>query len=305
MRIRALVFALSVPSFWLAIVRPALACSVCECDPGAISLGVERPGATTLRVSVESRLLRKESGAGQDAESERENQAMLRLQYSPLERLTLQAEVPGFLWKRHLDAQGVQDDNATGIGDVALSARYEVLRLGYIVPRHVLAVSAGIKLPTGANDRHLPGAEPNEHLQLGSGTYDKTVGLTYLFGDLPWTFFAEASARINGTNGRGFRYGNAIFGSLGARRAFFESQRLILSLEAQARSAGKDRIGGGVSYDKDSGGQVYYGTASAAFAITDKLLIRGTLQVPVASALHGTQSEHTVGYLQLAYDFTL
>jgi hypothetical protein len=304
MRIRA-VFALSVSSFWLALVRPALACSVCECDPVASSLAVDRPAATSLRVSVESRLLRKESGAGEDAESERENQAMLRLQYSPLDRLTLQAEVPGFLWKRHLDAQGVQDDNATGLGDVAFFARYEVLRLGYVVPRHLLAVSAGLKLPTGANDRHLPGAEPDEHIQLGTGTYDKTVGLTYLFGDLPWTLFADVSARLNGTNSRGFRYGNALYGSLGARRAFLDSQRLTLALEAQVRSAGKDRIGGGASYDENSGGQVYYGTASAAFAITDKLLVRGTVQVPVATSLNGTQSEHTVGYLQFAYDFTL
>ena len=29
------------------------------------------------------------------------------------------------------------------------------------------------------------------------------------------------------------------------------------------------------------------------------------MQVPVVTALNGTQSEHTVGYLQFAYDFAL
>jgi len=41
------------------------------------------------------------------------------------------------------------------------------------------------------------------------------------------------------------------------------------------RGQGPSRRGG---YDEDSGGQVYYGTASAAYALTDFLLVRGTLQ---------------------------
>jgi hypothetical protein len=44
---------------------------------------------------------------------------------------------------------------------------------------------------------------------------------------------------------------------------------------------------------------------SAGYAITDNLLIRGTLQVPVVTALHGVQGEHPVAYLALAYDFAL
>ena len=308
---------LSFLSISLFPYHPAHACSVCGCDPAAGTLGLDRPSKDNLRLSIEDRVLSKDAGSAAAAESERENRAMLRLQYAPLTRLTLQAEIPGFLWKRHLDAQGVQDDNGHGLGDMAFSARYEILRLGGFVPRHVLAVIGGIKLPTGANNRHLPGADPDEHLQIGSGTYDKTLGLSYLYGDLPWMLFANASARVNGTNRRNFQYGNALFGSVGVRRTLLESQRLIFSLEAQVRSAGKDRLKGGVGampsmpgmslspYDDDSGGKVYYGTASAGFAITDNLLVRGTVQVPVATALNGTQSEHPVGYLQFAYDFAL
>jgi hypothetical protein len=285
--------------------NPVLACSVCGCDPAAGTLGLDRPSTNFLRVSVEDRLLAKESGIGDDAESERENRATLRFQYSPLTRLTLQAELPSFLWKRHLDAQGVQDDVGHGFGDVAFAARYELLRIGGLAPRHVLAIVGGIKLPTGANDRHLPGAEPDEHLQIGTGSYDETVGLAYVYGEHPWSAFANALARVNGSNARNFQYGNAVFGSVGVRRNVLESERLILSLEAQVRSAGKDRIDGGASYDPDSGGTVYYGTASAAYAITDNLLVRGTVQVPVVTDLNGIQHEHTVGYLQLAYDFAL
>ena len=57
--------------------------------------------------------------------------------------------------------------------------------------------------------------------------------------------------------------------------------------------------------DPDSGGQVYYATAGAAFALTEDLLLRGIVQLPVATSLNGTQGEHLVAYLQLSYDFRL
>lgn len=302
MRVRALLS--FVAGLGLFTASPLFACSVCGCDPAAGTLELDRPSTSFLRLAVEDRILSKESGAGDARESERENRALLRLQYS-LARLTLQAEVPGFLWKRHLDALGVQDDVGHGLGDVAFSARYELLREGGLAPRHVLAVIAGIKLPTGANDRHLPGALPDEHLQLGTGTFDETLGLAYEYGEHPWTLYANATARLNGTNNRRFQFGNALFGTLGARRNFLESERLIVSLEAQLRAAGKDRIDGGASFDENSGGKVFYGTASAAYAIADNLLVRGTVQVPVVTDLSGVQHEHTVGTLQLAYDFAL
>src|SRR5205814_2256969 len=102
----------------LLLSKPLLACSVCGCDPAAGTLGLDRPGAQSLRVAVEDRYLTKESGAGSDAESEREDRMLLRTQFAPLERLVVQAELPWYLFKRHLNAAGEQDDSATGIGDV-------------------------------------------------------------------------------------------------------------------------------------------------------------------------------------------
>jgi hypothetical protein len=284
--------------------RPSFACSICGCDPAASTLGVERPSTQAVRLSLENRYLAKESGDGPEAESEREMRLVLRAQYSPWTPLVLQLDVPLFLWKSHLNAFGLNDDTGRGLGDVALGARYELFRLGGMEPRHVLAVTSQLKLPTGANDRHLPSADPDEHLQLGSGSFDGVFGLSYIFGARPWALFAQASARVNGTNARGFHYGNALFASLGARRNVLEGEKLLLSLEAQARSAGMDRFADG-SRDESSGGQVYYATGSAAYALTESLLLRALVQVPVATSLNGAQSEHPVAYLQFAYDFAL
>jgi hypothetical protein len=302
MRASAIV-AVAVSSFFIFAVRPARACSVCGCDPASSTLGVDRPSSGDLRVAIEDRYLTKESGTGADAESERENRLVLRAQYSPIAPVVLQVEVPYFVFKNHLDAAGVQDDQASGLGDVSLAARWEPLRDG-LSARHVLAVTAALKLPTGANDRHLAGEAPDEHLQLGTGSYDGLFGATYLFGARPWTVFANVSGRLNGTNSRGFHYGNALFASVGARRAFLESGRIIASLEAQARAAGKDRAGDG-SLDPDSGGAVSYATGSVALGVTTNLFFRVLAQVPVVTALNGVQSEHPVLYAALAYDVGL
>jgi hypothetical protein len=288
----------------LLVHRGARACSVCGCDPAAGTLGVDRPSAQSLRLGVEDRYLQKESGAGEDAESEREDRLLVRAQYAPLDRLVFQLEVPVFLFKNHLDAAGFQDDSAHGLGDVALGARYEVLRVG-LEARHVVALTGALKLPTGANDRIIPGAtEPDEHTQLGTGSYDGLGGVTYLYGARPWTLYGNLTGRLNGTNSRDFRYGHALFATAGARRAFLDTGRLVLGLEGQLRVAGKDHRGDG-TYDENSGGRVLYATGNAAYAFTDNLLMRFILQVPVARDLNGVQSEHPVAYLALSYDWSM
>ena len=288
----------------LLSIHPALACSVCGCDPAASTLGLDRPSNGSFRFALEDRVLQKESGTGDDAESERENRILLRAQYAPFHSVVLQAEVPYFTWKRHLNAEGVNDDTAQGFGDATLGARFELFRSG-IEARHVLSLLGSLKMPTGANSRVVKGEDaPDEHIQLGTGSWDQTVGLSYTYGPRPWTLFANVQGRLNTANSRGFRYGHALFATAGARRAFLEGGRLIGSLEAQLRTAGFDRLSDG-SVDPDSGGSVLYSTASLAYALTPDLMMRGIFQVPTATWLHGTQSEHPVAYVALSYDFEM
>ncbi len=283
------------------------ACSVCGCDPSSGTLGLERPTEGDLRLSVEDRYLQKESGAGTDAEGEREDRLNLRVQYSPpVPRLSFQLEVPVYAWRTHLGNDGAVDDTSRGLSDLALTARYELLKLGGVIPRHVLAFTATLKAPTGDN-AHLATVDAgnfDEHKQIGSGTWDGLLAAWYNYGDFPTVVYAGATARINGTNGRGNHYGNALFGTVGVRRSFLEDKHLFFSIDAQVRSAGKDTTPQRV-YDGDSGGFIGYLTGSAGYAITENLLARATLQVPVTRSLNGTQGEHPVGFLALTYDFAL
>ena len=309
MRTRAAIALAAVPQLALWLAPPARACSVCGCDPSSAVLGLERPAESSMRVGIEDRYLQKESGSVGDGsrEGEREDRINLRLQYSPpVPRLSLQLELPVYAWKTHLDASNAVDDTNRGLGDVGLTARYEMLRLGGLAPRHTIAATVTLKAPTVGN-AHLAAAdhgEFDEHKQIGTGTWDDSAGLFYTYADLPAVLYGGFSTRINGTNTRGNRYGNAIFLTLGTRRTFLKSERLYLALDAQLRSAGKDAVPGD-TYDPNSGGLIAYATVTAGFALTQDLLIRGTLQLPVYTALFGVQTEHPVAFLAFAYDVTL
>jgi putative salt-induced outer membrane protein YdiY len=305
MRASALLFALSIPLF---LSKASQACSVCGCDPSGGTLGLDRPTMRDVRLALENRYLWKESGSVDEGtrEGERENRLGLRAQYSPpVPRLSMQFDVP-YTWKVHYGVSGEQDDTNQGLGDVSLTGRWEALWFGGVVPRHVVALLGTLKAPTGSNAHLAPidGDVVDEHKQIGTGTWDELVGISYVYGDFPTVVYANVSARFNGTNSRGNHYGNAIFGTVGVRRSFLETKRLYLSLDAQVRNAGKDTVPGN-TYDENSGGFLAYATVSAGYAITDNLLIRGTVQVPVVTALNGVQSEHPVAYLALAYDFGL
>src|ERR1041384_1400501 len=286
-----------------------LACSVCGCDPSGGVLSLDRPMMSELRVAVEDRYLEKESGVVQDGsrEGEREDRLNLRVQYSPpVPRLSFQLDVPIYAWKTHFGPTDAQDDVSRGLSDVAISARWEALKIGGMVPRHVLALIGTLKLPTGGNS-HLAavdGGEIDEHKQVGTGTWDETIGAWYTFGDFPTVAYAGVSARVNGTNSRGNHYGNALFATLGVRRSFLDDKRLYFAADAQGRHAGFDTTPEG-AYDPNSGGFVGYAVAAAGYAITQDLLVRAVLQLPVITALNGVQSEHPVGYVALAYDLQL
>jgi len=279
----------------------ALACSVCGCDPAALTLGLDRPSTNSMRLAVEDRYLTKESGLDSEFEGERENRMLVRAQFAAAKKFVAQIEVPFFLWRDHVGPTGAVDDTARGLGDVQVTGRYELLRTGGFVPRHVLSLVGALKVPTGANNRSIDG-DIDEHIQLGTGSWDPSLGLWYTFGDHPWTWYSGGTVRLNTQNSRGFQYGNVVSGIAGVRRAFM-NERFFLSLEADARYAGYDHGADGI--DPNSGGFLGYATAGAAVAIGPDLLARLQVQVPVVADLRGLQNEHTVAFAGLSWDFAM
>src|SRR3954454_14706554 len=140
----------------LVSVNPALACSICGCDPAASTLGLDRPSNGSLPLALGNRYLSKEAGSGEDAAKEQEDRLDPRAKSSPFHSLVVQGELPYYTFKKHFNADGLNDDNAQGIGDATVGARFELFRSG-IEARHVLSLVGTLKMPTGANNRILTG----------------------------------------------------------------------------------------------------------------------------------------------------
>jgi len=95
MRARAaLVFIFVLGSGFIGRVHSALACSVCGCDPPQGRWGWTGRSRTPYGLPSRTGFFTKESGAGDAAESEREDRALLRLQYAVLPDLIVQGELP-------------------------------------------------------------------------------------------------------------------------------------------------------------------------------------------------------------------
>ena len=140
------------------------------------------------------------------------NMHMFEAMYGATDNLTLMAMLP---WKNlsmdHVTAGGATfTTKSEGIGDAALTGLYTFLR-SY---PHRLHLTAGVSIPTGSIEERgtTPmgtGLKLPYPMQLGSGTFDPSLGITYLgaSGDWSWGAHTEAKFRI-GDNDEDYTLGN-------------------------------------------------------------------------------------------------
>jgi len=165
--------------------------------------------------------------------------------------------------------------------------------------RTSLTLQGGTKLPLGRNDLQLQGVRLSEHLQAGTGSSDLFAGLSALhLVDERSTLFLSASVRANGANGAGYHYGSAALAN-----AAYEHKlpgRFDGVLELNYRYARQDRLAPG-AFDADTGGQVLYVTPRLLAGVGAGWVARLAAQIPVATRLQGSQTEHAVLNAGLTY----
>src|SRR4051794_27622835 len=88
------------------LLASLLACSVCGCDPAALTVGLDRPSNQSVRLALEDRYLTKESGEAEEFEGERENRMTMRAQLAAAKSFVAQLEIPYYLWREHRGANG-------------------------------------------------------------------------------------------------------------------------------------------------------------------------------------------------------
>ncbi len=153
-------------------------------------------------------------------ESMRTDMYMFGLMYGVTDYLTIMAMtsyVQKFMTLQH-KAMGTFSTSSKGLSDTNLIGMFQLLdrssKNGNSLSRHKLHVNLGVSLPTGSiNQRgNTPMASDvilGYPMQLGSGTFDPIVGLTYVYKIEQWAFGSQANMVIRlGENYKGYRLGN-------------------------------------------------------------------------------------------------
>lgn len=137
---------------------------------------------------------------------------MFGLMYAPSNKLTLMTMVPySRLSMNHLTRMGSRfTTQSDGLGDIQVSALYTFERQEH----DLFHFDIGLSVPTGSIDkRDDTPAGPNQRLpypmQLGSGTFDPKIGITYLGAMNEWSWGAHAAGIFRvGENSMHYTLGN-------------------------------------------------------------------------------------------------
>jgi len=146
----------------------------------------------------------------------------LDLDYVSNRHWGIQAQIPYYNRSHTTIAEGdteISGSHASGIGDVRLLGRWQTssMKSGW-------SVQAGLKLPTGKfNQDFASGPEEGElldrGLQLGTGTTDAMVGISYFVRPTTnWSYFAQLIGQRALDSRDGFRPGSSFNVNVGIRR---------------------------------------------------------------------------------------
>jgi hypothetical protein len=139
---------------------------------------------------------------------------MLGAMYGISDRVTAMVMVPHIKKSMdHVTRMGGQFNTSTdGVGDIKVSTMISLVKQ----PNHRLHAMIGVSLPTGAIGERAaipinPDAQLPYPMQLGSGTWDISPGITYTGTSEQFYWGSQASAVIRtGTNNRQYSLGNQV-----------------------------------------------------------------------------------------------
>jgi len=136
----------------------------------------------------------------------------------------------------HINGMGTEfTTKAEGFGDVKLTGLVNL----YEQKNHNIILQAGLGLPTGSvNQRDRTPMGPDQKLpypmQLGSGTFDPIVGLTYNGRQHHWSWGSQAGTTLRlGENSEDYTLGNTYKASVWAARDLSDAFSASLRIEGR------------------------------------------------------------------------
>ena len=196
----------------LSIPFKSRACSVCGCGVGNYHYGILPQFAKNfvgLRYRYSSYTSTLDGSHAHQYSYETFRTAELWGRFYPAKRVQAFVFVP-FNFNEKIE--GPTKKNLKGLGDIILSANYNVINTYDSTDRffkHNLLVGAGLKLPTGEYRQIENGLTVNQNFQLGTGSVDVLLNAIHTIRHGNMGLNAELSYNLNMTNKDEYRFGNS------------------------------------------------------------------------------------------------
>ena len=187
--------------------------------------------------------------------------------------------------------------NFSGVGDVVVHGTY-VLQQSMDPEVPYFALTAGVKLPTGAtNKSNERGEQAEVTIQPGTGSFDGVASLNGrfnlgtvkslngLYTFLPLT--SNITVRVNGKGKNDYRIGNEIVASFGTSVEL--DQRFRLLLQFNARSMGHSDVGATDEESSHTGGTWIFLTPGIGSELFSNINLFVYAQIPLYQNVNGVQ----------------
>lgn len=162
---------------------------------------------------------------------------MFGLMYAPSDKVTMMAMIPYVSMEMdHVTRMGqVFTTKSDGLGDIKLTALVDL----YQYKNAKLHANVGLSFPTGSMDERddtpaMSNAKLPYPMQIGSGTYDPLLGLTFVNYSEQWSWGSQLRSVLRfGKNNEGYRLGHR-YGLTGwVQRNMNENFSLTFRLDGQ------------------------------------------------------------------------
>lgn len=266
----------------------AWGCASCSCgDTTLTAMGVEMPFRHRVRLSLEERLSGHAIGEAETFERSWSLRSTLGGSWSPTSWWTVAATVP-------LVATWTQGANRVwrdlvGLGDAEAMTRFIVYRDRAFGPRHLIGLTAGLKLPTGPRVNDSGGYPAPEDDQPGSASWDPFGAASYTYFGDNYALFGSATVRWTTEGRRGYRRGESLGATVGAQLQPWSWGAVALAADARW-SAAATLPGGDAA--PNSGGALIAITPSLIAQPIQDWQVRLSLQLPVVERWNGLQGEY-------------
>lgn len=206
--------------------------------------------------------------------------------------LTLAANVPYFRKEiRFNTPNGREERGASGLGDIILLGKYRFFNWNAYQTTVQLAVTGGVKLPTGATDKGPSGAPFPIPLQPGTGSTDVLLALSGTAVKDWAVLHLSGLYKLNTTGDRRYRFGDLFNYNLAAEARVVHTKypgpELYLGVELNGEVLATDELQGASL--ENTGGHRLFVSPNLVFFLFRNLTLESSVQLPVLQDLNGTQ----------------